>query len=207
MGTTDVQKGLLIVLSGPSGVGKGTVGIALRKRCSHLVYSVSATTRKPRPNEVDGVHYFFKTRAEFREMIAKNEFLEWAEYMGNYYGTPRRFVQEMLERGKDVVLEIEVQGALQVKDQFPDGVFIFLTPPSLLALEERISGRGTETDESISGRLAVAEEEMALIHQYDYSVVNDKVEKACERILSIMQAEHCRVDRLIKTMNWRNFVE
>lgn len=198
MGTTSVQKGLLIVLSGPSGVGKGTVCTALRKRSSNLVYSVSATTREPRGNEVDGVHYFFKSRTEFQAMIAQDELLEWAEYMGNYYGTPRHFVEETLDSGRDVILEIEVQGALQIKRKFPDGVFIFLTPPSLPELKQRISGRGTETDESMSGRLEVAEQEIALIHEYDYSVVNDKVERACDRILSIIQAEHCRIDRLIK---------
>lgn len=198
MGTTSVQKGLLIVLSGPSGVGKGTVCTALRKRSSNLVYSVSATTREPRGNEVDGVHYFFKSRTEFQAMIAQDELLEWAEYMGNYYGTPRHFVEETLDSGRDVILEIEVQGALQIKRKFPDGVFIFLAPPSLPELKQRISGRGTETDESMSGRLEVAEQEIALIHEYDYSVVNDQVERACDRILSIIQAEHCRIDRLIK---------
>lgn len=201
MGTTSVHKGLLIALSGPSGVGKGTVCAALRKRSTNLVYSVSATTRQPRQGEVDGVHYFFKDRPEFLNMIDQNALLEWATYMGNYYGTPRQFVQETLDSGQDVILEIEVQGALQIKEKFPEGVFIFLTPPSLPELKQRISGRGTETDESIFGRMTVAEQELALIHEYDYAVMNDKVESACDRILSIVQAEHCRVDRLMQGTN------
>lgn len=190
------ERGLLIVLSGPSGVGKGTVCAALRKRSSNLVYSISATTRKPRRNEVDGVHYFFKERAEFEKMIEENAFLEWAEYMGNYYGTPRKFVEDTLAQGRDVLLEIEVQGALQVKKKFPEGVFIFLAPPSMHELKQRIAMRGTETEEAMTGRLTVAEKEMALVHEYDYSVVNDRVDLACKRILSIVEAEHCRVDRL-----------
>lgn len=190
------ERGLLIVLSGPSGVGKGTVCAVLRKRSSNLVYSISATTRKPRRNEVDGVHYFFKERAEFEKMIEENAFLEWAEYMGNYYGTPRKFVEDTLAQGRDVLLEIEVQGALQVKKKFPEGVFIFLAPPSMHELKQRIAMRGTETEEAMTGRLTVAEKEMALVHEYDYSVVNDRVDLACKRILSIVEAEHCRVDRL-----------
>lgn len=190
------ERGLLIVLSGPSGVGKGTVCAALRKRSSNLVYSISATTRKPRRNEVDGVHYFFKERAEFEKMIEENAFLEWAEYMGNYYGTPRKFVEDTLAAGRDVLLEIEVQGALQVKKKFPEGVFIFLAPPSMHELKQRIAMRGTETEEAMTGRLTVAEKEMALVREYDYSVVNDRVDLACKRILSIVEAEHCRVDRL-----------
>jgi guanylate kinase len=190
------ERGLLIVLSGPSGVGKGTVCAALRKRSSNLVYSISATTRKPRRNEVDGVHYFFKERAEFEKMIEENAFLEWAEYMGNYYGTPRKFVEDTLAQGRDVLLEIEVQGALQVKKKFPEGVFIFLAPPSMHELKQRIAMRGTETEEAMTGRLTVAEKEMALVREYDYSVVNDRVDLACKRILSIVEAEHCRVDRL-----------
>lgn len=190
------RSGLLIVLSGPSGVGKGTVCAALRQRHSNLVYSISATTRPPRENEVDGVHYLFKDRAEFQQMIEQGALLEWAEYMGNYYGTPQEFVADHLASGRDVILEIEVQGALQVKEKFPNGVFIFLAPPSIHALKERILGRGTETDESMTGRLTLAEREMALIHKYDYLVVNDEVEAACDRIMSIITAEHCRVDRL-----------
>lgn len=191
------KSGLLIVLSGPSGVGKGTVCAAFRKRKTDLIYSISATTREPRPNEVDGVHYFFKGRDDFKAMIEGDELLEWAEYMGNYYGTPRAFVEETLSAGKDVILEIEVQGALQIKRKFPNGVFIFLAPPSMQELQQRISGRGTETTEVMAGRLSVAEQEMNLVDRYDYAVVNDEVERACDRILSIVQAEHCRVERLL----------
>lgn len=203
METKTTKSGLLIVLSGPSGVGKGTVCSALRKRSSNLVYSISATTRPPRENEMDGVHYFFKNRAEFQKMIEQNALLEWAQYMGNYYGTPRKFVEETLEAGRDIILEIEVQGALQVKKQFPDGVFIFLTPPSMRELKQRITGRGTESGEIRAGRLTVAEQEMSLIHEYDYAVVNDEVGLACDRIMAIVQAEHCRVDRLMKDQSNR----
>lgn len=205
MGTPHTHKGLLIVLSGPSGVGKGTVCAALRKQSSNLVYSVSATTRQPRPNEVEGVHYFFKSRSEFQKMIEQDSLLEWAEYMGNYYGTPKQFVQDTLDSGKDVILEIEVQGALQIQKMFPEGIFIFLTPPSLPELKQRILGRGTESEDIVSGRMTVAEKELALMHKYDYAVVNDDVASACERILAIIQAEHCRVDRLLKDdLNRRN---
>lgn len=198
MRITSAKSGLLIVLSGPSGVGKGTVCAALRERAPDLTYSISVTTRPPRKNETDGVHYFFKDRSGFQKMIAQNALLEWAEYMGNYYGTPRRFVEDTLASGKDVILEIEVQGALQVKEKFPEGVFIFLAPPSKEELMVRISGRGTETDESMSGRLTTAEREMALMHHYDYVVVNDRIDAACKKILAIRQAERCRVGRLLK---------
>lgn len=193
----NAEKGLLIVLSGPSGVGKGTVCAALRKACPNLVYSVSATTRPPRPGEKEGVNYFFKTREEFERMIERGELLEWAEYVGNYYGTPRRFVEEMLEAGKDVLLEIEVQGAMQVKRQYPEGVFIFLVPPSMEELRRRILGRGTEGDAVITERLEAARAELAMMAEYDYVVVNDTVENACERIRAIVTAEHCRRDRLM----------
>lgn len=193
----NAEKGLLIVLSGPSGVGKGTVCAALRKLCPNLVYSVSATTRPPRPGEQEGVNYFFKTREEFERMIEQGELLEWAEYVGNYYGTPRRFVEEMLAQGKDVLLEIEVQGAMQVKRQFPDGVFIFLVPPSMEELRRRIHGRGTEGSGAITERLETARAELAMMAEYDYVVVNDSVEHACERIRAIVTAEHCRRDRLM----------
>jgi len=190
-------KGKLIVLSGPSGVGKGTVCNALRKQNTDLVYSVSATTRSPRQGEVDGVNYFFKTREEFEQMIANNELLEWAEYCGNYYGTPKQFVEQTLQSGKDIILEIDVRGALKVKQQFPDGIFIFLLPPSLEELENRIVQRGTESEEIIRNRMAVAREELAQIEHYDYAIINDEVEAACQKIMAILSADHCRKDSLI----------
>ncbi|WP_336786463.1 guanylate kinase [Paenibacillus sp. MMO-177] len=190
-----MDKGLLIVLSGPSGVGKGTVCSVLRQKVPELVYSVSATTRKPRQGEIDGINYFFKTREQFQEMIAKDALLEHAEYVGNCYGTPRDFVESTLASGKDVILEIEVQGALKVKEKFPEGVFVFLLPPSLDELKSRITGRGTETQDTINNRMSVAVEEMSLIRHYDYAVVNDEIDAACHRIQSIIVAEHCRRDR------------
>lgn len=195
MNSNTQQQGLLIVLSGPSGVGKGTVCKALRQIAPELVYSVSATTRAPREGEVDGVNYFFKTREAFEEMIRQDELLEWAEYVGNYYGTPSSFVRETLKQGKDIILEIEVQGALKVKEKFPDAVFIFLMPPSLDELRNRITGRGTETEQTIRERLDAAQDEFALIKHYDYAVVNDDVQAACERIRAIITAEHCSKKR------------
>lgn len=192
------EKGLLIVLSGPSGVGKGTVCAALRKRKNdNLIYSVSATTRSPRQGEIDGVNYFFKSKEQFQQMIAEDQLLEWAEYVGNYYGTPRGFVEDQLEQGYDVILEIEVQGALQVKEKFPQGIFIFLAPPDLKELRSRIAGRGTESEESIRHRMQVAKAEIELMDKYNYVVVNDEVEKACTRIESIILAEHLTKERQI----------
>ncbi|MCO7127986.1 guanylate kinase [Sporolactobacillus shoreicorticis] len=192
------EKGLLVVLSGPSGVGKGTVCKALRKRGTKLKYSISATTRKPREGEIDGVHYFFKTREQFQQMIEQEKLLEWAEYVGNCYGTPVDYVHESLESGEDVILEIEVQGALQVKKKFPEALFIFLAPPNLAELKNRIVGRGTETADLIESRMTVAKSEMELMQNYNYVVENDQVENACDRIEAIVLAEHCRVDRLIE---------
>jgi guanylate kinase len=197
------EKGLLLVLSGPSGVGKGTVCKALREMMPELVYSVSATTRAPRAGEVDGVNYFFKTRDEFRRMIETDQLLEWAEYVGNYYGTPRLFVEEQMAQGKDVILEIEVQGALQVKQKFPQGIFLFLAPPDLEELQNRIVGRGTETEETVKSRMEVAKTEIEMMDHYDYVVVNDTIPAACERIRAIILAEHLKKDRQIhKFRKW-----
>jgi len=191
-----MTQGLLLVLSGPSGVGKGTLCNRLRSLSPELVYSVSATTRKPREGEVDGVNYFFKTHEEFRAMIEAGELLEWAEYVGNYYGTPKSFVQQTIDQGKDIILEIDVQGAMQVKERFPEAIFIFVLPPSLEELQKRIVGRGTETESSIRSRMAAAAEELKLMEHYDYAVVNDVLETACNRVQSIIAAEHCRRERL-----------
>ncbi|TCS84365.1 guanylate kinase [Tepidibacillus fermentans] len=192
-----VQKGLLIVLSGPSGVGKGTVCSVLRKEQSDIVYSVSATTRSPRIGEVEGINYFFKTREAFQQMIQNNELLEWAEYVGNYYGTPRRFVEETIQQGKDIILEIEVQGALKVKQTYPEGIFIFLIPPSLAELKNRIIHRGTENDENLIRRMNAAKEELKMLKYYDYAVVNDEISKAVKRIQAIIEAERLRKERIL----------
>ncbi|MCY7492707.1 guanylate kinase [Bacillus safensis] len=191
------ERGLLIVLSGPSGVGKGTVRQAIfSQEDTKFEYSISVTTRKPREGERNGVDYFFKTREEFEHMIENKKLLEWAEYVGNYYGTPVDYVEQTLSEGKDVFLEIEVQGALQVREVFPEGLFIFLAPPSLSELQNRIITRGTESEELIRNRMAAAKEEIEMMDAYDYVVENDDVELACERIKAIVLAEHLRRDRV-----------
>lgn len=185
-------------MSGPSGVGKGTVCRALRRMMPELVYSVSATTRAPRAGEAEGVDYYYKTREQFQEMIERGALLEYAEYVGNLYGTPREPVERTIAEGKDIILEIDVKGALQVKRNYPEGVFIFLLPPSLDELRQRISGRGTETAAVIDTRMSEASREIGMITEYDYAVVNDEIEAACRRIQSIITAEHCRRDRIVK---------
>ena len=196
------ERGLLIVFSGPSGVGKGTVRQEIFSTPDHkFEYSVSMTTRQKRPGEVDGVDYFFRTREEFEELIRDGQMLEYAEYVGNYYGTPLTYVNETLDKGIDVFLEIEVQGALQVKKKVPDGVFIFLTPPDLDELKDRLVGRGTDSEEVIRQRIERAKEEIALMREYDYAVVNDEVPLAAERVKRIIEAEHFRVDRVIGRYN------
>ena len=191
------EKGLLIVLSGPSGVGKGTVRKEIFSQPDiAFEYSISMTTRNPRPGEVNGVDYFFKSKEEFEALIEQGKLLEYAEFVGNYYGTPVDYVRETLDAGKDVFLEIEVQGARQVREKFPDGLFIFLMPPSLSELKNRIVTRGTETEEIINNRMTVAREEIEMMSLYDYVVENDRVELAVERIKAIVTAEHCRRERL-----------
>ncbi len=195
------KRGLLIVLSGPSGVGKGTVRAAIfSKGEQKFVYSISATTRLPRTGETDGVDYFFKTREEFEQMIQNKQLLEYAEYVGNYYGTPLEYVENTLATGKDVFLEIDVQGAIQVRELMPEGVFIFLTPPDLNELESRIVNRGTDSDEVIAKRMKTAREELELMKYYDYSVVNDTVDNAVQKIEAIIQTEHLRIIRNLDTI-------
>ncbi|MBQ1275091.1 MAG: guanylate kinase [Cellulosilyticum sp.] len=183
-----MNKGLKIVLSGPSGSGKGTIVKELIKDEQFLL-SISATTRSTRQGEEEGVHYFFKTREEFEGMIAQNELLEYAEFCGNYYGTPKAFIENSVKNGKDVILEIEVEGAMQIKKIYPDAVFIFVVPPSLTELENRLVGRNTEAREVIEQRLARAKEELALYTQYDYVVVNDRLVEAIDEIKCIVRAE------------------
>jgi len=192
------ERGLLIVLSGPSGVGKGTVRKALFDMDEHdLTYSVSMTTRPKRDGEVDGVDYYFVSKEDFEKRISENGFLEYEQFFGNYYGTPRDKVEQQLDLGHEVVLEIEVQGALKVRDQVKDAVFIFLVPPSKKALKNRLISRGTEDDQTIDIRLNKAEKEFKLAHKYDYIVVNDDVHNAADRILAIIRAEHAKTERTI----------
>ena len=199
------DRGLLIVFSGPSGVGKGTVRQEIFSTPDHkFEYSVSMTTRAQRPGEVDGKDYFFRSREEFEELIRNGQMLEYAEYVGNYYGTPLTDVNETLDKGIDVFLEIEVQGALQVKKKVPDAVFIFLTPPDLNELQERLVGRGTDSEEVIAKRIERAREEIALMSEYDYAIVNDEVPLAAERVKRVIEAEHFRVDRVIG--RYRNMI-
>lgn len=192
------ESGILFILSGPSGVGKGTVRKRLFEEQTDLQYSISMTTRNMRPGEVEGVDYFYRSKEEFEQMITDNELLEYAKYVNNYYGTPRAFVEETLAKGKDVFLEIEVQGALQVKNNFPQGVFIFLFPPSLDELKNRIVSRGTETEELVINRLKEARKEIEMMHAYDYVVVNDDIDQAVERVKTIIKAEHLKRERVEK---------
>ncbi len=189
------DKGLLLVISGPSGTGKGTVCKRLLEKNKDIFLSVSATTRKPREGEIDGVSYHFYDEDKFRNLIAKNQFIEWAAFCDNYYGTPKAPVVENIENGRDVMLEIEIEGAMKVRAKHPEGVYIFLFPPSIEALEERLKGRGTESDEVIAKRLARAKEEFKMCTKYNYYVVNDDLEKAVEEIEAIIVAEKARKER------------
>ncbi|APP02884.1 guanylate kinase [Lactobacillus delbrueckii] len=192
------DKGLLLVLSGPSGVGKGTVKSAIvEHKVFPFEYSVSMTTRKPREGEVNGKDYYFVTREEFKQAIADSQLLEYNEYVGNLYGTPLGPVKEMLAAGKDVLLEIDVNGARMVRQQMPDGVFIFLTPPDLHTLRDRLEHRGTESEDVIRGRIAQARKEILVMQDYDYAVVNDTVANAVNHIKAIVDAEHVSVKRMI----------
>lgn len=195
------DKGLLIVLSGPSGVGKGTVRKALfEDEETNFKYSISMTTRDKREGEVDGVDYFFKTHEEFEELIEQDKFIEYAKYVGNYYGTPVDFVHETMEKGHDVFLEIEVEGAKQVRDKFPEALFIFLAPPSIDHLESRLVGRGTDSKEIIEHRISEAKKELNLMNLYDFVVINDSIEEAKRKIRCIVEANHLRRSRVERNL-------
>jgi len=186
---SELNKGLLIVVSGPSGVGKGTVDAALFEQVSNLCYSVSATTRQPRKGEVHGKNYFFLSKEEFLARREQGDFLEWAEVYGNYYGTLRSEVERQLAEGKHVLLEIDIQGAMQIKSAYPSGVFVFILPPSLEELKRRIVARGSETEESLRTRLGKAEQEIQMADRYDYTVVNDDLQTAVKELKNIICSE------------------
>ncbi|MPQ42457.1 guanylate kinase [Clostridium tarantellae] len=195
-----MNKGVLIVISGPSGAGKGTICKALLEKNEDIFISVSATTRNPREGEVDGVNYHFLSKEQFLRRVEEDDFLEWAEVYGNYYGTPKSNVEKLLDEGKNVILEIDIQGALKVKEKAREGVFIFILPPSMEELKQRIIKRGSETPESLMTRFKSAYQEINYVSKYNYAVVNDNVEDAVNKIESVLIAEKCRVDRLKETI-------
>ena len=188
------KKGLLFIISGPAGSGKGTIVSRVRE-LAQFDFSVSATTRKPRPAEVDGVHYYFIDKADFEKKIADGEMLEYAQYVGNYYGTPKNPVEDALANGRNIVLDIEVKGALQVKEKMPDAVMIYILPPDYETLLGRIRGRGTESEEVIQKRMAEARIEIETFPKYDYVVINDTIEQAAADVLSILHTENMRTMR------------
>lgn len=189
------DRGLLIVLSGPSGAGKGTICSRLRAEMPNLTYSVSMTTRQPRVGEVEGVNYFFRDKEEFEDLLKEDAFLEYAKVYDNYYGTPKKHVMDLLDQGKSVLLEIDIQGAMQVKERYSDAIFIYIVPPSLTELSARLRGRATDSEEVIDKRLSLACSELALAHRYDYIVVNDDLDEATEKTASILRAESCKISR------------
>lgn len=189
------NRGILAVLSGFSGSGKGTIMKELLQKYDNYALSISATTRQPREGEMHGKEYFFLSKEEFEQLIKEEKLIEYAQYVGNYYGTPSSFVEEQRDAGKDVILEIEVQGALQVKEKFPDTVLLFVTPPSAEELASRLRGRGTETEEVIAKRMQQAVTESTLMDKYDYLVVNDSLQEAVETMHNILQMEHYKMSR------------
>ncbi len=184
------QTGIMVVISGFSGVGKGTVIKYLTEKYDNYALSISATSRSPREGECEGVHYFFKDRKEFEQMIREEKLIEYAQYVNNYYGTPADYVYSQMNAGKDVILEIEVQGALQVKEKYPHATLIFIAPPSAEQLEKRLSGRGTESEETVLARLAQAAKESHYMDRYDYVIVNDKVEHCADQLHDLIQCQH-----------------
>lgn len=196
-----MKSGLLVVISGPAGVGKGSIVKEMMKLSDKVVLSISATTRAPRPDERDGINYFFKSREQFEEMIRNNELIEWVEYCGNYYGTPKEFVMNEIEKGHIVILEIEVEGAASVKRLFPDSVLCFVLPPDYYELEKRLRGRGTEDEETINRRLTRAREEFRHIDDYDYIIINDTISSAAQRFMNIIESEQMKTHRNKELIN------
>ena len=195
------RKGILLVVSGFSGAGKGTLMKELVGRYAQYALSVSATTRSPREGEVDGREYFFRTKEEFEQMIAEDALIEHACYVGNYYGTPKAYVEEQLSKGKDVILEIEIQGALQIKKRFPDTLLLFVSTPDADTMKNRLVGRGTESMEVVENRLSRAAEEAEGIEQYDYFIINDDLDACVTQVHQIIQGEHSRVSRNLELIN------
>lgn len=191
-----MRKGLLFVVSGPSGAGKGSICKKLLERLD-IDLSISMTTRPPRPGEMEGVNYYFTSKEQFEQGILNHSFLEYAKVYGNYYGTPRQAVCEKMERGTDVVLEIDIQGALKIREAYPEGIFIFILPPSMAELRKRITGRGSETEDAINVRMGSALKEVSYIDKYDYCVVNGELDEAVSRVSAIIVAEHSRVSEPI----------
>lgn len=187
-----MSKGILVVVSGFSGSGKGTVMKRLMEKYDNYALSVSVTTRNPRPGEKDGEAYFFRTKEEFEQLIREDGLIEYAQYVENYYGTPRKYVEEQLAAGKDVILEIEIQGALKVKEAFPETLLLFVTPPTAEELRSRLTGRGTESAEVIEGRMKRAAEEAEFMDRYDYLIINDVLDECVEEMHQIIQGEHRR---------------
>lgn len=195
-------RGLLIVVSGPSGAGKGTICKSLLQSYKGIQMSVSATTRSPRDGEVDGVNYFFLEKNDFENKIEHDEFLEHAKVYENYYGTPKKFVMDKIHGGEDILLEIDIQGALQVKEKYPEGIFVFILPPSMEELKNRIIGRGSETEETLNIRYSSALDEISFIKDYDYYIINDKIDNATEKLICIIEAEKNKVvDNIAELIN------